>query len=148
MAGQSIGAKRFDLLKKSVTVALKYETVFVAAAAGIYLILAAHIIGIFSSDSTIIADGSLFMRLQAISYPAVGVTVIFSRIFMGTGDTLTPSIVNLVNLFFFMIPLAYILSVSMSLGANGVWIAIPISNLTGGIIFFILYRIRLRRWTR
>ncbi len=148
LAGQSIGAKRFDLLKKSVTVALKYETVFVAAAAGIYLILAAHIIGIFSSDSTIIADGSLFMRLQAISYPAVGVTVIFSRIFMGTGDTLTPSIVNLVNLFFFMIPLAYILSVSMSLGANGVWIAIPISNLTGGIIFFILYRIRLRRWTR
>jgi len=146
LTGQSFGAKRFDLLKKSVVVALKYETAFVATASFIYLIFAPYIIGIFSNDAEIITSGSFFMRLQAISYPAAGATVIFSRIFMGTGDTLTPSIVNLVNLFFFMIPLAYILSVTMSYGANGVWMAIPISNLTGCITFFLLYKARINRW--
>ncbi len=146
MVGYSVGAKRFDLLKKSVSIALTYAILFVIAVSVIYFVFSSQIIGIFSSDSEVIADGSLFMKFQAISYPAVGATVIFSRVFMGTGDTLTPSIVNLVNLFFFMIPLAYLLSVSLGYGTIGVWTALPLSNITGCIIFSILYKLNLKKW--
>ncbi len=146
MVGYSIGAKRFDLLKKSVSIALTYTVGFIFIVSVIYFLFSSQIIGIFSSDKEIIAYGSFFMKLQAISYPAVGVTVIFSRVFMGTGDTLTPSMVNLVNLFFLMIPLAYLFSVSLGYGTFGVWTALPLSNITGCIIFLILYKLNLKKW--
>jgi Na+-driven multidrug efflux pump len=60
--------------------------------------------------------------------------------FNGSGDTVTPTKINLFCFWLFEIPLAYLLAVVFDMGLTGASIAIVCAETTLAIVAFVLFR--------
>jgi Na+-driven multidrug efflux pump len=69
---------------------------------------------------------------------AVGMTI--TQALNGAGDTRTPSVLNLIAFWMTQIPLAYWLSSGVSLGPNGVFWAIVLSESLLTVMSVIVFR--------
>jgi Na+-driven multidrug efflux pump len=69
-----------------------------------------------------------------------GYGMVMVQAFNGAGDTFTPTVINLFCYWLFQIPLAYALAIHFGLGANGVFMAIPIAETLLTILAIIYFR--------
>ena len=65
-------------------------------------------------------------------------------IFVGAGDSLVPSIMNLASMWLIRIPFVMILASYM--GLKGVWLAMAVELFLRGVMF--LLRLRSNRWLK
>lgn len=145
MIGQSIGAKREDLRVK-----LSYITTFfgmlLMGLAGITMfVLSPFVMKVLSPVSAINTLGSAVLRIELFAEPMFAASIVISGVFRGAGDTLVPSIMNLVSMWGVRIPLSAYLAGRM--GLKGVWIAMLIELCFRGTIFIIrlIYKNRKRK---
>ena len=75
------------------------------------------------------------MRIQAVSYVALGVSQVATQSFQTAGDTLIPALVLLLTTWLVQQPLAHYLPYHFGLGELGVAWAITISVLVRPIVF-------------
>ncbi|WP_035587579.1 MATE family efflux transporter [Hippea jasoniae] len=143
IAGQNYGAKNFDRVKKGVFSVLVVGFVVIGLLDMTLYIFKDNVIGIFVNELDVASLAKRVLFFYFISYPFVALATISARSSMALHDTKRPSLINLVNLWFFMIPLAYFLSRKM--GLDGVWIAIAISNFTNFLANFVLFNFNLKR---
>ncbi|HUR10580.1 MAG TPA: MATE family efflux transporter, partial [Flavitalea sp.] len=97
-------------------------------------------------DPAIIRYGTQSLRWISVGYVFYAYGMVVMQAFNGAGDTMTPTIINLFGFWFFQIPLAYILAITLKWGPVGVFIAIPIAETAlaiAGIIWF-----RKGKWKR
>jgi Na+-driven multidrug efflux pump len=66
--------------------------------------------------------------------PFFGLFAVALSIGRGSGHTLFPTTLGILRLWGFRITLGYILAFTFGLGSLGIWLAIAISNLIGGLI--------------
>jgi Na+-driven multidrug efflux pump len=66
--------------------------------------------------------------------------MVIIQAFNGAGDTLTPTLINLVCFWIIEIPLAYLLAMKFGFAEEGVFYSIVISETLLGIIGFILFK--------
>jgi putative MATE family efflux protein len=78
----------------------------------------------------VIAGGTRFLRLMALSFGFIGLQQTLSGAFRGSGNTLNTMILAMVSLWVFQFPTAYVLSKHTPLGAVGLWWAFPIANVS------------------
>ncbi len=79
--------------------------------------------------------GVMALRIEAFAEPMYAASIVVYGIFVGAGDTLVPSMMNLISIWGVRIPLAAWLAGSM--GLRGVWIAMCIELCFRGVIFLI-----------
>ena len=105
---------------------------------------APQILTLFSQDAETISVGIYVIRMLSIGYLAYALNLVFDIAQAGAGDTLSPMIINLISLWLVQVPLAYILSQIVDLGANGIWLALVL----GWIVQTVLMEVRFRqgRW--
>ena len=142
LVGQSVGAKREDLARSfgRITVAMG---IGVMTFMGLVMYLAAPLMmGILSPVPEIIELGTEALRIEAFAEPMFAASIVCYGVFVGAGDTLIPSSMNLGSIWAFRITLALLLAPLM--GLNGVWLAMCIELNLRGILF--LLRLRSRRW--
>ena len=142
LVGQSIGAKREDLARSfsriTVTMGIAVMTFM-----GLVMYLAAPVMmGILTPVPEIIELGTEALRIEAFAEPMFAASIVCYGVFVGAGDTLIPSSMNLFAIWAFRITLALLLAPLM--GLNGVWLAMCIELNLRGILF--LLRLRSRRW--
>jgi putative MATE family efflux protein len=138
MAGQNYGAKSMDRVKKSAFSIIAIAVLFIGSLNFVLYMNRDILLSLFIDNENVKTIAEHLMFFYAISYPFVIVSTISSRISMALHDTKRPSMVNLFNLWFFQLPLAYFLS--LKLQEAGVWEAIAISNLTAFMLnFSIMY---------
>lgn len=58
----------------------------------------------------------------------------------GAGDTATPTIMNFISFWLLQIPLAYLLAMKTSLGPDGVFISIVVSESLVTILAVLMFR--------
>ncbi|EPH11349.1 hypothetical protein HMPREF9713_01835 [Myroides odoratimimus CCUG 12700] len=80
------------------------------------------------------------MYIGAIGFIAYGAGMTLMNAFNGAGDTVTPTIINIVGFWLFQIPFAYLMTYHFNLGSTGAFIAIPSAELVIAILAFILFR--------
>ena len=105
---------------------------------GIILLAPKFLIGIFSSDKSLMIDTIPAMKLYFAAF-------IF-MIFQYTGQTMFKSLNKKKQAIFFsllrkviiVVPLTYLLPYACHMGCNGVFIAEPVSNVLGGSLCFIV----------
>jgi putative MATE family efflux protein len=78
----------------------------------------------------VIAGGTQFLRLMALSFGFIGLQQTLGGAFRGSGNTVNTMILAMVSLWVLQFPTAYILSKHTPLGAIGLWWAFPIANVT------------------
>ena len=137
--GQTIGAARKDLTKSFSRVSVYMAMALMGATAVFMYILAPFAFSLLTSDPEVAALGTKVLRMELIAEPLYGASICCAGVFRGAGDTLRPSILNLVSMWGVRILLAAILV--PHLGLEGYWIAMAIELCFRGIIFLIrLYR--------
>jgi len=140
LVGQNLGANKPQRAEQSVWRAARYNTIFMTGA-GVFLIaFAPGIAGLFSNEAEVVRLGTSCLRILGIGFPMYAIGMIITQALNGAGDTVTPSIINLVCFWFLQIPLAYWLATAVSLGPDGVFIAVVISESLLTILSVIIFR--------
>ncbi len=141
--GQSIGAKRTDLTKKSGRLTIITGMAVMTIGGAVMYIAAPLMISILSPDKNIQALGSELLRIEAFAEPMYAASIVAAGVFRGAGDTSVPSVLNLVSMWAIRIPLAAALSVRY--GIQGVWFAMCAELCIRGMLFLILTEVRFCR---
>jgi putative MATE family efflux protein len=128
LVGQNLGAGQPDRAERSVWQAAKYNAVFMASLGILVVTFAPGIAGLFTNDPDVLRYGTSCLRILAIGIPMYAVGMIVTQALNGAGDTITPTVINFLCFWVLQIPLAYWLATSLSLGPNGVFWAIVVSE--------------------
>jgi putative MATE family efflux protein len=140
LVGQNLGAAKPDRAERSVWLTAFYNMVFLGVVGLILIIFPAPIIRLFTDDPGVGAFGVNCLRIICYGNLAYAYGMVMVQSFNGAGDTFTPTMVNVFGYWVLQIPLACALAFGTSLGANGVFAAIPIAETAIAIIGVILFR--------
>lgn len=142
LVGQSIGAGRKDLTWRFAHISV-WMGIAVMTFMGIVMYVAAPaMMGIMTPDAAVQDLGSRILRIEAFAEPMYAASIVVYGVFVGVGDTLVPSIMNLGSIWAVRLSLAALLA--PELGLEGVWIAMCIELCFRGAIFLVrLYR---KKW--
>ena len=101
-------------------------------------------IRIFISQGTVIENGITALRTISFGFLFYAIGMVMIQGFNGSGDTTTPTKINLFCFWLFEIPLAYFLSIKMNMGLMGASIAIVFAETL--LALTALYLFRKGKW--
>ncbi len=135
LVGQTIGAGRRNLTRRFAYISLGMGVCFMTVTGLLMYIGAPLLMEIFTPVQEVRDLGVMALRIEAFAEPMYAASIVVYGIFVGAGDTLVPSMMNLISIWGVRIPLAAWLAGSM--GLRGVWIAMCIELCFRGVIFLI-----------
>ena len=97
------------------------------------------LVGIFTTDSRVVAIGSEWLRILSYSYLVYGWWMVSVQAFNGAGDTKTPTYINLVFFWCIQIPLSYYLAVICDWQHSGVFWGVFFSETSVGLFTLWLF---------
>jgi putative MATE family efflux protein len=134
MIGQSLGAEKPERAKQVAFKAAILLFVLIMAGAAIIYPIRRGLADVFADDQNILDETDLFLQTLLPTLPFFGLFAVALSIGRGSGHTLFPTTLGILRLWGFRITLGYILAFTFGLGSLGIWLAIAISNLIGGLI--------------
>jgi Na+-driven multidrug efflux pump len=140
MVGQSLGARLPERAERAVWMAGKYNLVFLGAVSVVFLLAARAIVGAFTTDPQVAAYGVFGLRVVASGFVFYAYGMVLSQAFNGAGDTWTPTWLNTFSFWLWEIPLAYLFSRTFGMGAEGIFLAIPIAFSTFALLAVVMFR--------
>ncbi len=140
MVGQNLGAGRPDRATESAWKAARYNMVFMTTVGALTFVFAPQITALFSSDPDVLRYGTSCLRILGVGYPAYAVGMVMAQAINGAGDTLTPTVLNLIAFWAVQIPLAWSLATAVDLGPNGVFTAIVVSESLLTVLAVAVFR--------
>ena len=144
LVGQSLGAKKPELARGFARISIFSGAAMMGALAVIMWITAPAVMGMLSSDPEVISLGARCLRIEAWAEILYGVSIVAYGCCVGAGDTLVPSLINLLCMWAVRIGLSLLLIPRF--GLEGYWIAMAAELCLKGLIFAA--RIRSGRWMR
>ena len=127
LVGQNLGAGKPKRAEKSAWMGVAFGAGIMMFAGIIYIIFANLIMSAFTQDPEVIRIGAVYVRIQAITYGFIGLSIVLGRGFSGAGDTLPPMVFTGISLLGFAIPAVIVMA--NWLGLIGIWIGIAASNV-------------------
>ncbi len=144
LVGQSLGAGNKKLARSFAYTCVAMGMIVMSIMGVVLYFGAPAIIGSMSPDADIVRLGSGALRIEAWAEPLYAAAIVCYGVFVGAGDTLLPSFMNLGCMWGVRIILAAILAPIY--GLNGVWIAMCVELCCRGSIF--LLRLRGKGWMK
>ena len=144
LVGQSIGAGRRDLTWRFAHISVWMGIAVMTHTGAVMYMTAPAMMGIMTPDMAVQELGAGILRIEAFAEPMYAASIVVYGVFVGVGDTLVPSIMNLASIWAVRLTLAAALAPKF--GLQGVWIAMCAELCFRGIIFLIrLYR---KKWLK
>jgi putative MATE family efflux protein len=140
LVGQNLGAKKPDRAETSVWKTGKYNAYFMGAVSLVYLLFAKEIVGWFNDNPVVVENGGLCLQIIAAGYIFYAYGMVVTQAFNGSGDTRTPTRINVMAFWLFQLPFAYIAAFYFELGALGVFMAITLAEVLLAIIAIVLFK--------
>ena len=140
MVGQNLGAGRLQRAERSVSLIARVVAGTMVLVLGGLALFAPQAMALFSQDEESIAAGVQIIRVLALGYLAFALNGVYDAAQGGAGDTLSPMVINLIALWLIQIPLAYLLSRALGLGARGIWFALVIGWFAQAALMWLRYR--------
>ena len=140
LVGQSIGANQMDRAVRVSKLSAVMSFIVLTFLGILAFVFSKNLISFFiPHDLGVIQGGSNFIRIVALSFGFVGLHMSFSIVFSAAGLTKIPMFLTISSQWLFQIPLSYYLSKHTSLGINGIWIALPLTNILASAVAFFMY---------
>ena len=140
LVGQNLGAGNPERAEQSAWKTAHYNMIFLSTVGILMFASAAFLIALFSTDTEVIRNGALCLRLVSVCYILTAYGMVLIQSFNGAGDTWTPTYIALGCHWVFKIPIAWFLAVPFGLGPTGVFIAIPLAEVIAALLGIILFR--------
>lgn len=140
LVGQNLGAQQPERAEKSVWKTGKYNAYFMGVVSIVYLIFAKTIVSWFNDNSVVIENGGLCLQIIAAGYIFYAYGMVVTQAFNGSGDTQTPTKINLISFWFFQLPVAYLLAIVLKMESLGVFIAITTAEVLLAIMAMVWFK--------
>jgi len=135
LVGQSIGAERRDLAKRFAYLATALGMLIMACTGTIMYFCSPWMFSLLTPDPVIQELGSSVLRIEAFAEPLFAASIVAAGALRGAGDTLVPSVLNLVSMWGVRITASVFLAPRF--GLHGVWYAMCGELCVRGILFLI-----------
>ena len=143
LVGQSLGARRKDLMRSFAWISMGLGMSIMALMGVLMWVFAPEMMQMVTTDREVVQLGSEVLRIEAWAEPMFAASIVAYGVFVGSGKTLVPSIMNLASIWVVRLTLAIVLAPSM--GLHGVWIAMCVELCWRGAAF--LFRLSRRSWS-
>jgi len=140
MVGQNLGAGKPDRAETSVWKTVKFNALLLGIFSLIFLLVPHFFVHLFTTDAEVLLSGTEALRYFSIGFIFFACGMVLSQSLNGAGDTKTPAFINILVFIVIQIPLAWVLSKGIGLGAPGVYCAITISYLIHALFSFIAFK--------
>jgi len=140
LVGQNLGAGNSERAEQAVWLTAKYNTIFMCIVGILLLIFAEPLVRFFASDPAVVEIGKLSLQIIALGYPMFALGMVLVNAFNGSGDTVTPTVINLICFWLIQIPLAWLLANLAGLETMGVAIMVTIAESLISVLAFVLFR--------
>jgi len=95
---------------------------------------------VFIADPEVIDFAVTFIRIHALSIPAVGVFFAIDGSLRGAGDTRFPLVTSLTGIYGLRLPLAYVLGFVLGFGIVGVWVPLVVEYWYRSAVISVYFR--------
>lgn len=140
LVGQNLGAGKPERAEQSVWLAAHYNMMFLAVLGAAFVLLAGPIVSIFTADPAVAPLAVRGLRIISAGSPFYAYGYVLTQAFNGSGDTVTPTWMNIACLWLGEIPLAYLLGRTAGLGPAGAFLAVAIALSTMSLVAAALFK--------
>ena len=149
MTGQNIGAGKPDRAETTNHFAARATFLILGALGVVVFVAAPAVIGLFTNDPAVVAEGALFLRWVAPTFGFMGILRAYSGGFRGAGKTLTAAAIALVMFAVIRLPVAWVASQGVlpvdfwffgEPNSQGIWFAFAVSNVAAAGIAFAWFQ--------
>jgi putative MATE family efflux protein len=140
---QSIGARKFDRLRKIARAGITLNWVIGAVLIGLVYAFDRSILTLFVTDARVIETAHELLEITLWSYVLFGTSSVLSGLMRSSGTVLWPTLLAIVSIWGVEVPVAY--SLAPHLGLRGVWIAYPVAFAVSLALQTFYYRVFWRR---
>lgn len=144
LVGQSIGAGRRNLTRRFAYITVTMGMIVMTLMGIVMYVAAPWMMAQMTPDAGIQSLSVMALRIESFAEPMFAASIVAYGVFVGAGDTLVPSMMNLFSIWAVRLTLAAWLAPTM--GLQGVWIAMCIELCFRGGIF--LMRLRGKKWLK
>lgn len=137
IAGYNFGAKNIGRMKSAFSAASISSFVITLLLVAVTWVFPEAILSIFTTDTEIITEGVVPLRLMFSALPFVSILVIITFYFMGIGKSVPAILISLSRQLIFFVPVILILSSRM--GVPGIWLSFPLADLLALVFAILLY---------
>lgn len=140
LVGQALGAGKPERAEQAVWRTGFYNMLFLGSVGAVLVIWARPIVELFIQDPGVIPYGVGCLRTISCGFLFYAFGMVFTQAFNGSGDTWTPTRINLFVFWILEIPLAWYLSHRTDLGPQGAFLAVAIAFSTLALVSGAAFR--------
>ena len=147
MMGQNLGARKPDRASKAVFLTASYNALFLGMVSVVFVFAPEALVHLFTTDAEVSRFAVDCLRIIGFGNIIYAFGMVMVQAFNGAGDTVTPTMINVVGFWFFEIPIAWALAYPLGMEVRGVFLSIPLAHavITAlGVTLFLKGRWRTR----
>lgn len=142
LVGQKLGEGLVDEVEEIIRFALKLSFLNMVVFAVPYLLLPKQLLGLFTDQPEVVAQGLSYMHIVYVGVLIVVVPIVYGGALKGAGYTYGPMVSSLFANVIVKIGLAYLLAIVWEWGVVGVWWAIALSVPAEALGIGIMARVK------
>ncbi len=136
LVGQNLGADQEARARQAVRMTVGYCLAVTSTTAVAFLAIPRLLVALFTSDASVIADGSLYLRVIAFAQIGQTFEIILEGALAGAGYTLWPQVTS-TTLTLLRAPLSAWWS--GAIGLLGIWLALSVTAIARGIVMTVFW---------
>jgi putative MATE family efflux protein len=140
LVGQNLGAGKPDRAETSVWWTAFYNMLFLGCVGAVFLAFAPALVSAFTTAPAIAPYGVACLRIVSSGFLLYAYGMVLTQSFNGAGDTLTPTVLNLICFWLFEIPFAYVLAHELGVGPRGAFWAIAVAFSLLAVLSAAIFR--------
>ncbi|HBZ67512.1 MAG TPA: MATE family efflux transporter [Bacteroidales bacterium] len=130
LVGQNLGAGKPDRAQRSVWITGFVNMALLGFISVFFIIIPEQFIRLFIDDYAVIVQGALCLKIVGAGMLFYAMGMVMHQALNGAGDTITPTLLNLICFWAIEIPLAWFLALKGGFNVEGVYLAIVIAEST------------------
>lgn len=140
IAAYNRGANNYIRLKSVMKKTSLYAFITSTIMWGLSMIFTPQLISLFIKDYVVIVESVKAFRIMISVFPLISIYYVSIFYFQAMGKAKTSILVSILRQLIIMLPLSIVLVKVFNLGAMGVWLSYPISDILSSLAAFMLMR--------
>jgi putative MATE family efflux protein len=140
LVGQNLGAAQPERAERTVWMTAIANMVILGSIGFVFILWPGAFIRLFINDHAVVSSGIKSLQIVSYGFAFYALGMVMTQGFNGSGDTITPTKLNVVCFWLFEIPLAYLLAITLEMNIEGASIAIVAAESLLTLMAWYIFR--------